>query len=115
MSREPSSSNVASQRYAFRMQLNPGMAEDYRRRHDAIWPELVALLHEAGISDYSIFLDPETNALFAVLSRRSDHGMDDLPNHPVIRRLWAAMADIMETHPDNQPIAVPLQPMFHLD
>ena len=103
-----------TQKYAFRMQLNPGMAEEYRRRHDAIWPELVTLLHQAGISDYSIHLDPETNALFGMLTRGADHRMDDLPLDPVMQRWWAHMADIMATHPDNEPVAVPLIPMFHL-
>ncbi|MCZ0963287.1 L-rhamnose mutarotase [Paracoccus benzoatiresistens] len=102
------------QKYAFRMMLNPGMAEEYRRRHDAIWPELVALLKEAGVRDYSIHLDPETNALFGVLWRADDHRMDDLPAHPVMQRWWAHMADIMQTHPGNEPVAVPLVPMFHL-
>ncbi len=102
------------QRYAFRMQLHPGMAEEYRRRHDAIWPELVALLKAAGISDYSIHLDPETNALFGILTRADDHGMDDLPSHPVMRKWWAHMADLMVTKPDDEPVAVPLIPMFHL-
>ncbi len=102
------------QKYAFRMMLNPGMAAEYRRRHDAIWPELVAALKQAGVQDYSIHLDPETNALFAVLWRTDDHGMDDLPAHPVVRRWWAHMADIMATHPDNAPVAVPLIPLFHL-
>lgn len=102
------------QKHAFRMRLLPGMADEYRRRHDAIWPELAALLKEAGIKDYSIHLDPETNALFAVLWRRDDHGMDDLPTHPVMRRWWAHMADIMETHPDNAPVVQPLIPVFHL-
>lgn len=102
------------QKYAFRMQLNPGMAEEYRRRHDAIWPELSGLLKEAGISDYSIHLDPDSNALFGVLWRADDHRMDDLPAHPVMQRWWAHMADIMETHPDNQPVVTPLVPLFHL-
>lgn len=102
------------QKYAFRMQLNPGMAGEYRRRHDEIWPELVDLLKAAGVEDYSIHLDPESNALFGVMWRRDDHGMDDLPAHPVMRRWWAHMADLMATHPDNEPIAVPLTPMFHL-
>lgn len=102
------------QKYAFRMMLNPGMAEEYRRRHDQIWPELVALLKDAGVQDYSIHLDPQTDALFGVLWRRDDHGMDDLPDHPVMRRWWAHMADIMATHPDGEPVAVPLVPMFHL-
>jgi L-rhamnose mutarotase len=100
---------------AFRMMLDPGQAAEYRRRHDEIWPELVALLHEAGISDYTIFLDPETNALFAVLRRRDKHGMDALPGHVVMRRWWAFMGDIMATNPDASPVVVPLQPVFHLD
>lgn len=102
------------QKYAFRMMLNPGMADEYRRRHDAIWPELVTLLKDAGVEDYSIHLDPETNALFAILSRPDDHGMDDLPAHPVMQHWWAHMADIMQTRPGNEPVAVPLVPMFHL-
>jgi L-rhamnose mutarotase len=103
------------ERIAFRMMLNPGQAEEYRRRHDAIWPELVNLLHEAGISDYSIFLDPETNVLFAVLRRSADHGMDKLPDQAVMQRWWAFMGDIMATNADGSPVVVPLQPVFHLD
>lgn len=102
------------QKYAFRMQLHPGMQAEYRRRHDAIWPELVDLLKAAGIRDYSIHLDPETGALFGVMWRDDDHRMDDLPNHPVMQAWWAHMADIMETQPDGAPVAVPLAPMFHL-
>ena len=102
------------QKYAFRMQLNPGAEAEYRRRHDAIWPELVALLKAAGISDYSIHLDPETGALFGVLWREDDHRMEDLPNHPVMRKWWAHMADIMETNPDNSPVQSDLVPLFHM-
>jgi L-rhamnose mutarotase len=102
------------EKYAFRMRLNPGMEDEYRRRHDAIWPELVALLRAAGVEDYSIHLDPETHALFGVLWRREDHGMAALPDHPVMRRWWAHMADIMETQPDNAPVAVPLVTVFHM-
>ena len=102
------------ERYAFRMRLHPGMEDEYRRRHDAIWPELVDLLHEAGVSDYSIHLDPETGLLFGMLTRTADHGMDDLSSHPVMRKWWAHMADIMDTHDTDEPIAVPLRRMFHL-
>lgn len=102
------------EKYAFKMRLDPGMREEYKKRHDEIWPELVTLLKEAGVSDYSIYLDEETNILFAVLWRTEDHGMDDLPTHPVMKKWWAHMADIMETHPDNEPVAVPLTPVFHM-
>ena len=102
------------EKYAFRMRLNPGMAEEYRARHDAIWPELVELLKDAGISDYSIHLDEETNLLFGVLWRTDDHSMADLPSHPVMQKWWAYMADIMETRADNEPVAVPLTTVFHM-
>lgn len=101
-------------RYAFRMRLHPGMEAEYQRRHDAIWPELVELLHGAGVSDYSIYLDRETRLLFGVLTRVSGHGMDDLPKSPVMQRWWAHMADIMDTGPDHAPVALPLVPLFHM-
>jgi L-rhamnose mutarotase len=100
--------------HAFRMQLKPGMVDEYRRRHDAIWPELAELLRDAGISDYSIFLDPETNALFATLKLAVDNRRDTLPGHPVMRRWWDHMADLMEVEPDNKPREWPLVPIFHL-
>lgn len=100
--------------FAFRMNLFPGQAEEYRRRHDALWPELATLLKAAGVSDYSIWLDEDTNHLFGVLKRPKDHGMDRLPFEPVVRRWWDMMADIMETEPDNTPVQVPLRKMFHL-
>lgn len=103
------------QKYAFRMRLHPGQEAEYRRRHDAIWPELVALLKAAGVSDYSIHLDRESGLLFGVLWCRDDHGMAELPLHPVMRRWWDHMADIMETNPDNSPVAVPLDTVFHLE
>ncbi|OHV76862.1 L-rhamnose mutarotase [Rhizobium sp. LCM 4573] len=102
------------ERYAFKMKLNPGMEAEYRKRHDEIWPELVVLLHEAGVSDYSIHLDRETNILFGVLTRPRDHAMAKLPEHPVMQKWWAHMADIMETNPDNSPVARDLATVFHL-
>ena len=103
-----------SERYVFRMRLNAGMAEEYQRRHDAIWPELVTLLHGAGVSDYSIHLDAETGLLIGVLTREGDHTMGDLPNDPVMQKWSAHMADIMETGEDSAPVAVPLQPVFYM-
>jgi L-rhamnose mutarotase len=102
------------EKYAFKMQLNPGMKAEYKRRHDEIWPELAALLREAGISDYSIHLDEATDTLFGVLWRTNGHQMEALPNHPVMRRWWAYMADIMQTKPDGAPVVVPLETVFHL-
>jgi L-rhamnose mutarotase len=102
------------EKYGFKMQLKPGCEAEYQRRHDEIWPELAELLHSAGVSEYSIFLDRETLTLFGVLTRREDHSMDDLPRHPVMARWWAHMADIMQTHPDNEPVAMALAQVFYM-
>ena len=102
------------QRHAFKMKLNPGMEAEYTRRHDAIWPELAALLKAAGVSNYSIHLDRETGVLFGYLELRQDHTMADLPNHAVMQKWWAHMGDIMATHADGSPMAVDLVETFYL-
>ncbi|MFK7764630.1 MAG: L-rhamnose mutarotase [Roseobacter sp.] len=102
------------EKHAFKMRLKPGFRDEYKNRHEEIWPELVALLQEAGVSDYSIHLDEETNILFGVLWRRGDHTMNSLPSHDIMQKWWAHMADIMETNPDNEPVAVPLTPIFYM-
>ncbi len=103
------------EKIAFRMQLRPGCLAEYRRRHDAIGPDLLALLKAAGIRDYSIHHDPETDALFATLWRNDDHGMDGLPLDPVMRRWWGSMAPLMLTNADGSPATAPLETVFHLD
>jgi L-rhamnose mutarotase len=103
------------QRLAFKMKLNPGAVEEYRRRHDAIWPELSALLRASGISDYSIFFDAETSTLFAVQKQAGEASSQDLGSNAIVRRWWDHMADIMETNPDRSPVTVPLTEVFHLD
>jgi L-rhamnose mutarotase len=109
------SATLSTEKYAFRMFLNSGCVAEYKKRHDEIWPELSTLLTEAGVSDYSIYLDEEHCVLFAVLRRSVGHTMDALPQHPVMRRWWAYMADIMRANPDGSPVAEPLPCLFHMD
>ncbi len=103
------------EKYAFKMKLNEGKLAEYKKRHDEIWPELVALLKDAGVSDYSIHLDEETNILFGVLWRNLPNKMASLPDTLVMKRWWAHMADIMQTHPNNEPVAKPLLNVFHME
>ncbi|MBG6163823.1 L-rhamnose mutarotase [Labrenzia sp. EL_195] len=103
------------EKLAFKMILNPGMEAEYKKRHDEIWPELAALLKSAGIRDYSIHLDRDTNILFGVLWREDEHKMEDLPEHPVMQKWWAHMSDIMASQPDNKPVVKELETVFHLD
>ena len=99
---------------AFKMKLKPGFKNEYKKRHDEIWPELKALLKENGVSDYSIFLDEETNILFAV-QQQNGASSQDLGNMEIVQKWWAYMADLMETNPDNSPVSLPLPQVFHMD
>jgi len=103
------------QKIAFLMKLKPGFEEEYKKRHDEIWPELSAALNEAGVSDYSIYLDRTTGVLFAVQKLTENNTANDLPQLPIVKKWWAYMADIMDTHPDNSPMSTSLECVFHMD
>ena len=96
------------------MKLFPGMAVEYKRRHDDIWPELAALLRRTGVSEYSIFLDESTNDLFGVLRCVDATVLDRLPDDPIVKKWWEAMKDVMETNPDNSPVSLSLREVFYL-
>jgi L-rhamnose mutarotase len=100
---------------AFKMKLKPGFKEEYKKRHDEIWPELKTLLKENGISDYTIFLDEETNTLFAVQQQDGNQSSQDLGQTAIVQKWWAYMADIMESNPDNSPVSKALVEVFHMD
>ncbi|MDH3245739.1 MAG: L-rhamnose mutarotase [Saprospiraceae bacterium] len=102
-------------RVAFTMKLKPGFAAEYERRHDEIWPELRKTLSEAGISDYSIFLDKRSSTLFAVHKVSDDFDPTFIPENPVVKQWWLFMADIMETNRDHSPVTEALDEVFHMD
>mgnify|MGYP003523378372 CR=1 FL=1 len=98
------------------MYLKNGCEEEYAKRHAAIWPELVKMIKDQGVSDYSIFWDKDTNLLFAVQKCDKDTNSQDTSNvDPITQKWWDMMADIMEVNPDNSPVSIPLQELFHLD
>lgn len=101
-------------RIAFKMKLKPGCEAEYKKRHDEIWPELAELIRCSGVEDYSIFLDHETNILFAVQKQSGEQSSQDLGSNPIVQKWWAYMADIMEANPDHSPVTVPLSEVFYL-
>ncbi len=102
-------------RNAFTMKLKQGCEEEYKKRHDEIWPELREELTKAGVSDYSIYLEKNTLTLFAFQKLSENNTADALPETAIVKKWWAYMADIMETNPDNSPVCLPLQEVFHMD
>jgi L-rhamnose mutarotase len=89
----PSVPDNTPKRYAFMLRLRPGVAvaDAYEAAHRAVWPEMLALLKEAGISEYSIYR--RDDLLFLAL-RADDFEAtwSRIENHPVNLRWQAAMA-----------------------
>ena len=107
--------NKFMQQLAFEMKLMKGYEVEYQRRHSAIWPELLELLKSNGISEYHIYLNEQSLSLFGVLKIHDPIKLEELPHHPVMKKWWAYMKDIMETNPDNSPLSVPLKNVFRLN
>ena len=102
-------------RKAFKMHLYPGMKEEYAKRHNALWPEMKDMIHQYGGSNYSIYLDEETNTLFGYIELEDSHLWNQSSETEICQKWWDFMKDIMETNPDNSPVSTDLTPVFHLD
>ena len=104
-----------AKRFGFKMKLFPGFKEEYRKRHNEIWPELEKLLKDAGVGNYSIWFDGETDTLFAYQEQSGESSSQDLGTTEIVQKWWKYMADIMETNPNNSPISIPLEEVFYME
>ena len=102
------------ERVAFKMKLNEGQKAEYIKRHNEIWPELRQLLRQSGIAEYSIFLDEETDTLFAFQKVYGNEGSQDLGQTEIVKKWWDYMSDIMEVNQDNSPVTKELEDVFYL-
>ena len=103
------------ERVAFTMKLLPGAEAEYRRRHAAVWPELLDALHAAGCSNYSIYLrDDDLLGVFDVLDFDRFRGMMDAS--PVNARWQADMASLIDPCTDPETgFHQRLEEVFRLD
>ena len=102
-------------RKGFKMKLYKGMEKEYEKRHNELWPEMQKMIHEHGGRNYSIFLDEETDVLYGYIEIEDEELWAKGADTAINRKWWDFMADIMETNPDNSPVAIDLHPVFHLD
>lgn len=102
-------------RKSFKMHLHPGMEEEYKRRHAALWPEMKEMIREYGGRNYSIFLDRETNVLYGYIELEDEEKWAKSAGTAICRKWWDYMAPLMAVNPDNSPVAEDLVPVFHLD
>lgn len=102
-------------RKSFKMKLYEGMAEEYERRHNLLWPEMKDMIHAHGGHNYSIWLDTETNVLYGYIEIEDEELWAKSADTPINRKWWDFMADIMDTNPDNSPVCTDLKKVFVLE
>lgn len=103
-------------RIAFTINLRPDAdPAEYKRRHDAIWPEMVTALREAGIRNYDIFLHGTT--LFATLEVDDFEEMRQALAQDATNARWQEyMRDMIDFDLDPATGFPKLLPqMFHMD
>ena len=102
-------------RKAFLMHVHPDQHAEYERRHNPIWEGLAAALKAHGVHNYSIYLDAETNTLFAYAEVEDEAQWDSIAQETVCQEWWQHMADVMPSNPDSSPVSRDLREVFHLD
>lgn len=101
-------------RKCFKMKLFKGFEEEYKKRHNGLWQEMKGMIHKYGGSNYSIFLDEETNTLIGYIELENEELWNKSAETEICKKWWDYMADIMETNEDNSPVSIDLKPMFFL-
>ena len=99
----------------FKMKLFEGQAEEYEKRHNELWPEMIEMIHEHGGKNYTIFWDKETDTLFGYLEIEDEEKWSKSANTAINRKWWDFMAPLMETNPDYSPVCIDLVNVFNLD
>ena len=97
-------------RQAWVMKLKPGHEAIYKKKHDEIWPEMVAMMKRDGVRNYSIFR--HGLLLFAYLERDTPASGGKPEPESIVWKWWADMAPHMETNADSSPVIEPVEVMF---
>jgi len=102
-------------RKAFKMKVYKQYHEEYKKRHDELWSEMLKMLRDKGLISYSIFLDEETSVLFGYVEYKDEMQWNSIPDEEINRKWWDYMADIMDTNDDNSPITKDLLEVLHIE
>jgi L-rhamnose mutarotase len=97
------------------MAVHPGQQDEYVRRHQPIWQELADTLQAHGVQNYSIFIDRDTNDLFAYVEFDTQERWEAVAGTEVCQRWWRHMRDVMPSTDDGRPLSRTLDEVFHLD
>ncbi len=97
------------------MTVYPDKHDEYEKRHNEIWPEMVEELNQHGARNYSIFLDKQTNQLFGYIEIENEEKWDKMAKTSINQKWWEFMKPVMKTNSDNSPVSIDLKEVFHMD
>ena len=103
------------ERYSWVAKIKPGKKEEYIKRHNEIWPEMVKLLKDAGICNYSIWISGDNVFGYYECSKGVDFATKTQANSPIVDKWNEYMKDVMEMEMDPVTGAQPhLEEVFYL-
>ena len=102
-------------RKSFRMTLKEGQIEEYKKKHDEIWPEISVALTNAGVTNYSIYYDKKDNTLIEYMELKENNTFHNLEELEILKKWNINMKNLLETKSDNNatPVVRELEEVFH--
>ena len=115
--------SVKNQRFAAVVGVKLEHVARYRELHAAVWPDVLALISQSRLRNYSIYLrhlpdgKPYLFSYFEYDGTDLAGDMAQMIANPVMQRWWAECVPLLELLPDRAPGEVwsPLEEVFHLD
>ena len=104
-------------RVGFLLKVKEGMLEEYKKRHEAVWPEMLDALRRTGWHNYSLFMR-EDGLLFGYFEAEESFqaSLDGMDEEEVNARWQDTMAPFFEGTGDHaDKMMVELEEVFHLD
>jgi L-rhamnose mutarotase len=103
------------QRVCFLMEVVPGQEAEYERRHAEIWPELVAVLGDAGVRNYTLFRRGTSVIAYAECHPDAATAFGQVSGTDVNRRWAQWFTDVLATHTDAEGNLIEATEVWHLD
>ncbi|SFC35025.1 L-rhamnose mutarotase [Nocardioides terrae] len=105
------------QRVCFQLQVRPDRLEEYKRRHAAVWPDMLRALHETGWHNYSLFLRRDGLLIGYLETPSLEQAQAGMAAHEVNARWQGEMAEFFEDLGESAPDVgfLVLEEIFHLE
>ena len=102
-------------RKSFRMTLKDGKIDEYKKKHDEVWPEISKALTNAGVTNYSIYFDKKDNTLIEYMELKDQNTFDELEKLDILKKWNIYMKDLLVTKSkeDATPVVNELTEVFH--